>query len=89
MRISLPLPGSPVRELLDLDHLVEILHPAHRERLPWVFQAAADARRFLRQERAARAVHFVGLSADGDVALYRVGKRGGLKRLWRFGNLAE
>lgn len=84
MSHSLPLAGSPLRELFEVRDLVAI---ATGEQPVQTFgRALSSARRLVRENRAVRAVHFIALEAASDnLCLYRVGSRGGHKRLWVFG----
>ena len=90
MRISLPSSDSLLRELFEVSHLAELLDPAHRERL-WpcmVNRALPSMARFVTTS-GAQSAHGVVVFANGDICLVRVGKRGGHKRLWKFGRLGQ
>lgn len=80
MSLRLPLQSSALRELFEVADLAE---PA---KLPSFALALRGAREFLAKEPAARAVNSIAIRANGQVWLFRVGKRGGWKRLWNFGN---
>lgn len=81
---KLPLTGSPLRQLFEVADLVAITTGEQPVR-PFG-RALSSARAFLRDNKAARSVVFIALEAATDnLCLYRVGNRGGHKRLWVFG----
>ena len=85
--LHMPLSDSPLRDLFDTADLVRLAHPDNRSDLPTFRQAVTAARRHLDLDPAARAAHGIGLCADGTLRLIRVGRRGGIARLWNFGKI--
>lgn len=87
MSLVLPLSGSPVRELFDVAHLVEIADPANRAKLATFRECISNARKMYAGNKAIKAVHSFCLRANGELWLIRVGPRGGWKKVWNFGTL--
>ncbi len=82
----LPNPSSPLRQLFDIGRLAVIAAPENRATmLPRYAQAVFSAKQWLTAEKAARSLHLIAIRPDGELWLVRVGKRGGVKRLWNFG----
>jgi len=76
----LSLPTSPdLREVIDVNML------ANYRDLPSFGQALAGCRRTVQAEDV-HSVTAIAMRASGDIWLFRVGPRGGWKRLWNFGN---
>ena len=87
MSFSLPSSSSPLRNLFDVAHLAEIASPANRAKLVAFPNAVRSARAFLASERGAKEVNTICVCADGSLQLVRVGPKGGVKRLWNFGQV--
>jgi hypothetical protein len=87
MSLALPLQGTAVRELIDVQHLAQVADPANRQHLVGLVQARLAARQMLAADRAMRSITMYVLVANGDLCLYRFGCRGGQKKLWNFGAL--
>lgn len=84
--LNLPTADSPLREVFDVEELAKL----RRVEIPMYRDALADAQRTIQGDKAIRAVHFIATSVvDGNVYLVRVGKRGGIKKLWNFGAITE
>jgi len=77
--MSLSLPTNDLRELFDIQALVDYRN------LPTFQQALAGCRKTVLQPSVDSAAA-VTMRADGEIWLIRVGKKGGWKRLWNFGN---
>lgn len=89
MSLSLPLPGHPARELIDIQALAEAVgdgSPKNFAKFPTLPEATRKARDYLAAEKAARAVHTIVLRADGTLKLMRFGPRGGRSVVWNFGD---
>jgi hypothetical protein len=80
MSLALPLSDSPIREMFDIRDLIDW------RGLPTFRQGLTSAKAFLAAEPAARSVNSIVIRADGEIWLIRIGKRGGWKRVWNFGN---
>ena len=78
--LTLPLTGSPARELFDVSDLVEF------RKLPTFRDAQTSARRFMESDAAVRSVNALCIRACGDVHLTHFGPKGGHKVVWNFGN---
>ena len=79
MSLSLPLPSSPLRELFEVQDLVDYRN------LPTFREGLAGCRRYMASDANALSAHSIVMRADGEFWLIRVGRRGGWKRLWNFG----
>ena len=69
MSLSLPLPGHPARELIDVQALAQMVGDGSAKnfaKFPTLPEATRLAREFLAKETAARAVHYIDLRADFD-----------------------
>lgn len=89
MSLSLPLPGHPARELIDVPALAQMCgdgSPKNFAKFPTLPEATRLAREFLAKETAARAAHYIVLRADGTLKLMRFGPRGGRSVVWNFGS---
>ena len=80
MSLHLPLTSSPLRETFDVASLVEW------RSLPNFRDALAGCRNYIASEASARSVNSLTIRADGEIWLIQVGRKGGWKRLWNFGN---
>lgn len=88
MSHALPPVGHSARDLFDVADVVKIA--MGELPVPTFGRGLASARRFVREEKAARAVVFFAVCSSTDVlGLYRVGKRGGWRRLWAFGPIGR
>ena len=78
MSLSLPAANSPLREMFEVSQLVNF------KSLPLLGDALCSCRKVVEQQgvRSAQAVAF---RSNGDLILFKVGKRGGFKMLWNFG----
>ena len=85
--LALPSSSSPLRGLFDVAHLAEIASPANRAKLPTFRDAVASARQHMANDRAAKAINVICICADDTLQLVRVGPKGGIKRLWNFGEI--
>lgn len=87
MSYSIPSSGTAAREAMgDIAHVAEILAPANVERLPDFRAAICAARRTLENCNAASRVTVICIRADDERWLISVGRRGGWKKVWNFGN---
>lgn len=83
MPLSLPLTGSPLREMFDVRCL---LHP---RKLPTFRECVHSARRTFEQATMPiQNVQCVCMRADGTIELVQFGPRGGHRTLWVFGKVA-
>jgi len=87
MSLALPLQGTALRELIDVQHLAEVADRANRDKLMTLVAARLSARQQMAADKAIRAIHMYVLMADGNLCLVRFGCRGGVKKLWTFGKL--
>ena len=85
--LHMPLTGSPLRELFDTADLVRYAHPDNRADMLTFRQGVNTCRHYLAFDAAARSAHCIALCADGTLRLIRVGRRGGIARLWNFGQI--
>lgn len=84
---ALPPADSPIRELFEVSQLAAI--GLGQEPVPLFGHALMRARKAVR-EPAVRAIVFFAVAVQNDqLGLYRVGKRGGWKRLWNFGPITR
>lgn len=86
MTILLPPQGHPAREAMgELTHVVEILAPENRAKLPDFAQALAQARAAFRANPAQVRLFVVVLHSDNDaIRLWSFGRQGGKRRVWTF-----
>ena len=84
--LSLPLSNSPLRELFDVGVLAQCGTIEGLRKMPTFRQALASARRTYEIDASIRAVHVIAVRAEGNLELIRVGRRGGHRTLWNFGN---
>ena len=87
MSLALPLSGSPIREMIDLEVLADMAHPGNRTKIPTFRQSLESGRAFLKADKAARSVFSYTLRADGSLWLLKVNKNGSWKCEWDFGKL--
>lgn len=88
MSHSLPPLASPLRDLFEVSDLVAI--STGERPVPVFGHGLRNARRTVRENKAVNAVFFFAVeSATDELGLYRVGKRGGHKRLWVFGPITR
>ncbi len=89
---DLPLTGTATRELMgDIAHVVDLLDPKNRNKLPTFGEALRKGRRFMAENKSAKRVTFVCYgncnvpSQYQRIILLSVGPRGGFKKEWDFG----
>lgn len=83
--IHLPPRGSELRETLDVEHVVEVCNPANRSLVPLLHEARKSARRHIAASQGlVRSVQTICMLPNDDLALVRVGARGGFSVLWNF-----
>jgi hypothetical protein len=73
----------------DVATVVETLDPANVSKLPVTWQACRSAREMFEADKtgAMKRVNVIVIRADSDERwLISVGRRGGWKKLWNFGN---
>jgi hypothetical protein len=71
----------------DLATVVETLNPANASKLPVTWEARRNAIAFLGANPVASRVNVIVLRADSDERwLISIGRRGGWRKLWNFGN---
>jgi len=88
MSIQLPLPGNPVRELIDMEFLATLGSVEEQQKLPTMRQAQRIADEMYKNSPTKlRAVHLYVLSSAGVLRLYYFGPRGGVRGVWTFGKL--
>lgn len=80
MSLLLPPAAHPSREFFVVENLV------NWKALPAFRNALTGVRSFLERETSAKFAHILTLRADGEVWLVRVGKKGGWRKVWNFGN---
>jgi hypothetical protein len=85
--LRLPPNTHRVRETLDMNHLVEVARPKNRHLLLTRVEAVAAATRAMREDSAIKSIDSFYLSATDNLILARIGRRGGVKKLWDFGTL--
>lgn len=91
---ALPAHGTQAREMMgDVAHLAEVLDPSRRLDLPTFAQALIRGRRFM--ETAGNAASRVSVvcygncnkrNQNGKIVLVSIGRRGGWKLEWVFGD---
>jgi len=81
--MSLSLPTSD-----ELKEMFDIIDLVNYQALP-SFRQALDACRSTVSHKGVKSAQALTLRADGEVWLIQVGKRGGWKKLWSFGNPLE
>lgn len=81
MSLALPPFNSPIRDLFVIDDLVDW------RAIPTFGTTLIKARRYVREQKqnGLREVFCIAMKADGSIVLFRVGPRGGWKKLWNFG----
>lgn len=85
MSLKIPVQGSLVRELIDMQQLAELTTESVRQ-LPTLPYAKAEARRiFARSADNVVSVNFIVLRADGMLQLVTIGPKGGHRIRWNFG----
>lgn len=77
--LRLPLNDSPLCELFSVADLIDW------QKLP-TYQHAKIAAIKQFGDTAVKSVNCVAMRANGDIWLFRVGPRGGVKKLWNFGD---
>ena len=85
--LHMPLSDSPLRGLFDTADLVRYAHPDNRANMMTFRQGVNTCRHYLAFDAAAQSAHTIVLCADGTLRLIRVGRRGGIARLWNFGEI--
>ena len=80
MSLRLPLTSSPLRESFDVASLVDW------RSLPNFREALTGCRSTIEGDTRIRSVNSIAIRADGEIWLIQVGRKGGWKRLWNFGN---
>lgn len=86
-RIPTAAANHAAREAMgDLAHAVELLAPANAHRLPSTISAVKAAERTLAAEPAASRVNAIVLRGDDERWLISIGRRGGWRKVWNFGN---
>lgn len=83
---KLPPQDHPARESFDMPTLVALLDPANVDKLLTTRQARYAAQAVMTSDKAIRALCYVVLRCDDERWLISVGRRGGWKKLWNFGN---
>lgn len=88
MSFRIPTADHPAREFLgDMAHVADVLNPANLSRMATFSDALRSARKSFEAEPAQRAVYVICLRCENDERwLIRVGKRGGWRKIWNFGN---
>ena len=87
MSFRLPTADHPARELLDMPSLALQLDPRNVASLPTLAEAIRKGRAFMAECKAVKSVAYVCLrSADDCRVLITIGRRGGWKLAWNFGN---
>ena len=88
MSFRLPSPSqSAIRELMgDVAHIASVLDPANLAKLPTLAAGLRQARAAHKDQRFTALVLVVLDEATDERWLIRVGKRGGWRKLWNFGN---
>lgn len=88
MSLKIPVQGSAVRELIDMQQLAELTTESVRQ-LPTLQQARAQAHEIFARARvqggSVVSVNFVVLRADGLLQLVCIGPKGGYRVRWNFG----
>ena len=83
----LPLANNPVREMIDINLLVEIkTSPSAASKLPTLRQAKSGAA-IRMKDKSIKSIQSLVLRADGSLHLVQFGCRGGKKTLWNFGKI--
>jgi hypothetical protein len=86
MSYPLPTADHPARELIDVAHVAEVLHPDNAHKLPAIWQARRSALEFFAAEPAARRLAVIVVRADTDEKwLVTFGRKGGWRKEWNFG----
>ena len=80
---SLPLNGSAVREMMDINEIAQILAPENRMKMLGLNQAISMSRKFLLQEKTAKSVNAVCMDANGKILFVQI-KPNSHKKLWCF-----
>lgn len=80
MSLLLPPADHAAREHFDVSDLV------NWKALPAFRNALASVRRYVMETTSVRFAHALTLRADGEVWLVRIGKKGGWRKVWNFGN---
>lgn len=83
----LPTKGHKARKLIDIASLADILNPANALKLPVTWQAVRQSITAFEADPAIRRICYVVLRADNDERwLISVGRKGGWRKEWNFGN---
>lgn len=85
MSHSLPLLGSPQREMFEIQDLIDIC--SGKREIVDLQQAKQQARRIFAGAKRGlvKRVIFIIMRADDELQLVSIGSRGGLRVEWRFG----
>lgn len=84
---NIPVQGSKAREMIDVGSLVEMLNPKNAALLMPTWLAVKKSREVFANDKAVKRICYVVLRADTDERwLISVGRRGGWKKEWNFGN---
>ena len=86
---KLPQKDSPLRQLFNMEELVDMLAYPNWKSVQSVRDALYKARALMQSDSAIREIHSVATESDGTIVLLRAGCHGGVRRLWRFGNPAK
>jgi len=84
--LLMPPQGSPYREMFDTAELVKMNIARERLKMPVFRDTLIAAKAFMARDKNVHSVNCIAMRANGDIWLFRVGKRGGVKKLWNFGN---
>ena len=80
--LNLPAANSPIRDLFDVNDLATM----HRQDVPFLASVTAAHCETMKADKAIKSVNFIALSiTDGNVYLFNIGRRGGVRKLWNFG----
>lgn len=88
MSFRIPSEGSEARDYIggDLSHIVSILDPANLPQLPTLDNAIRTGRRIIEDAKVQRVGVVCLNQANDERWLITVGRRGGWRKLWNFGN---
>jgi hypothetical protein len=80
---ALPLPNNPIRDLFDMETVIEILNPANLSKMRTLRDVLLSVNSKPWPD-GVRSQNFVCMKADGSIVLEQVGPKGGHKTIWKF-----
>lgn len=88
MSFHLPLANDPLRDVFDVQQLVDLQHSFQRDKLQGLTDTVRAARKFMKKTPGVRFMYVLAKTKDNDLVLMRIDKDSS-NVAWVFGTLNQ